>query len=106
MASGEDRIARTQTPEEFLENLRADFNSQAASKENEARDLEDRMLQLRAEAAGLRHGAVGIGEALEVYTREVGRAKEFRGMRDGELVSTKEPPHTKRASDYDARGMG
>jgi hypothetical protein len=83
-----------------LENLRADFNSQAAAKENEARDLEDRMLQLRAEAAGLRHGGVGLGEALELYAREVGRAKEFRSMRDGDMQP--DPEITNDYSSYHA----
>lgn len=70
-------------PEGFLDGLRADFASMAASKEMEANDLENRMLTLRAEAAGLRVAAVGVQEGLDSYHREVARAKEFVMTRDG-----------------------
>lgn len=95
MAEGENisKAQRAPTPEEYLENLHADLSSSAASKEAEANDLENRMTFLRVEAAGLRHAAVGVREALDLFHREMARAKEFINVRDG-----KDKP----ARDYDA----
>lgn len=80
---GGSKAMRAPTPEEFLHQLHADFTSQAEAKEAEARDLEDRMMRLRAEAAGLRTAAMGLADALEVYASAVARNREFMDKRDG-----------------------
>jgi hypothetical protein len=82
-------------PQERMEMIQADMRSEASAKENSARDLEDRVLQLRAEAAGLRAGAEGLEAAIEVYNRERARAQEFRQGRD-EREGSDKPMRVKR----------
>lgn len=76
------KAQRAPTPEEYLENLHADLSSRAASMEQEANDLENRVLFLRAEATSLRHVAMGAREALDAFHREMARAKEIINTRD------------------------
>lgn len=94
---GPNEAMRAPNPEETLRQARAEFISEADAKEAEARDLEDRMMLLRAEAAGLRSGAAGLGEALEVYAREVARHKEFAAERDGLDQPARPMPYDARA---------
>ena len=84
-------VTRAPTPQEFLDQLQSDFVSQANAKEAEARELEDRMLFLRAEAVGLRTAAGGLEAVVERYHLELARVKEFADQRDGRDITNKEP---------------
>jgi len=101
-----NQVKREPSPENYLEQLHADFSSSASSKEAEARDLEDRMMLLRVEAAGLRHAAVGVREALDLYHREMARTKEFQHARDGEDQPAREAPYMSQQGPSFARDTG
>lgn len=97
---------REPDPQERMESIQMDMRSEASSKENAARDLEDRVLQLRAEAAGLRAGAEGLESAINVYNHERARAQEFRAGRDEREGNDKPMPApymSQQGPGYDAR---
>jgi len=101
-----NQVKREPSPENYLEQLHADFSSSASSKEAEEHHAVFQVAGLRVEAAGLRHAAVGVREALDVYHREMARTKEFQHARDGEDQPAREAPYMSQQGPSFARDTG
>lgn len=96
-----------EAPEERLTQLQAELSSEASMLEAQARDLEDHMLILRARAAGLRTGAMGVEAAISRFRQEMESRATFmekRDARDREPAENTGTWHGKTHAEYDASG--
>lgn len=102
--AGDDNVTakamRAPDPEEFLAQMREDFQNQAERLDQEAFAAQEAMLYAQARCAAMRAAANGLGEAIETFQAHAAKAKEARSMRDDREVPSKSGYSVKIPQEY------